>query len=144
MECTSDGYSEPMGWTSDSPTASRSYLSMANQTFCFIFFFVLGIQCPCNFYLFHLSEALNVDELENLLDDFMLSLNTEIEDGSIEEMADNLMILHEECFKGNFASIGRLKNNQVVNDGEDDWEMEGNLPTDDADVSSKANRGCWL
>ncbi|GJV78019.1 hypothetical protein Tco_1509603 [Tanacetum coccineum] len=30
-------------------------------------------------------EALYVDELENLLDDFMLSLNTEIDDGSIEE-----------------------------------------------------------
>ncbi|GJT81721.1 hypothetical protein Tco_1056063, partial [Tanacetum coccineum] len=30
-------------------------------------------------------EALYVDELENLLDDFILSLNTEIDDCSIEE-----------------------------------------------------------
>ncbi|GJY17613.1 hypothetical protein Tco_0389104 [Tanacetum coccineum] len=30
-------------------------------------------------------KALYVDELENLLDDFMLSLNTEIDEGSIEE-----------------------------------------------------------
>nr|GEX24992.1 pre-rRNA-processing protein TSR2-like [Tanacetum cinerariifolium] len=56
-----------------------------------------------------LTKALYVDELENLLDDFMLSLNTEIDDGSIEEMADNLMIMHEECLEGNFASIERLR-----------------------------------
>ncbi|GJS29686.1 hypothetical protein Tco_0490306, partial [Tanacetum coccineum] len=31
------------------------------------------------------KRALYVDELENLLDDFMLSLNTEIDEGSIEE-----------------------------------------------------------
>ncbi|KAL8222940.1 hypothetical protein R6Q57_020339 [Mikania cordata] len=97
-------------------------------------------QLPVRIYqwLTRPSEAINLDELENLLDDFMLSLNTEIDDGSIEEMADNLMILHEECLKGNFASISRLRNNQVnqhipqhvVNGGEDDWEMEGKLPTD--------------
>ncbi|KAI7751220.1 hypothetical protein M8C21_021289 [Ambrosia artemisiifolia] len=74
------------------------------------------------------AEALYVDELENLLDDFMLSLNTEIDDGSIEEVADNLLIMHEECLEGNFASIERLRQSipnvnhrmQVVNGGEDD------------------------
>ncbi|CAI9268187.1 unnamed protein product [Lactuca saligna] len=82
-------------------------------------------------WLIRPSEALYVDELENLLDDFMLSLNTEIDDGSIEEIADNLMIIHEECLEGNFASIERLRQSapqiaaashqmQVVNGGEDD------------------------
>ncbi|GKA52644.1 hypothetical protein Tco_0745959 [Tanacetum coccineum] len=33
-------------------------------------------------------KALYVDELENLLDDFMLSLNTEIDEGSIEEVTE--------------------------------------------------------
>ncbi|GJW62874.1 pre-rRNA-processing protein TSR2 [Tanacetum coccineum] len=60
-------------------------------------------------WLIRPAEALYVDELENLLDDFMLSLNTEIDDGSIEEIADNLMIMHEECLEGNFASIERLR-----------------------------------
>ncbi|KAI3783589.1 hypothetical protein L1987_42673 [Smallanthus sonchifolius] len=46
-----------------------------------------------------LTEALYVDQLENLLDDFMLSLNTEIDDG-IEEIAESLMIMHEECLEG--------------------------------------------
>ncbi|KAJ0855603.1 putative pre-rRNA-processing protein TSR2 [Helianthus annuus] len=60
-------------------------------------------------WLIRPSEGLYVDELEDLLDDFMLSLNTEIDDGSIEEIAENLMIMHEECLEGNFASIGRLR-----------------------------------
>ncbi|KAJ0551319.1 putative pre-rRNA-processing protein TSR2 [Helianthus annuus] len=58
----------------------------------------------------------------------MLSLNTEIDDGSIDEVADNLMIMHEECLEGNFASIERLRQSipaanhrmQVVNGGDDD------------------------
>lgn len=60
-------------------------------------------------WLIRPAEALYVDELENLLDDFMLSLNTEIDDGSIEEIADNLMIMHEECLEGNFVSVERLR-----------------------------------
>ncbi|KAL4560625.1 hypothetical protein LXL04_032778 [Taraxacum kok-saghyz] len=82
-------------------------------------------------WLIRPSETLYVDDLENLLDDFMLSLNTEIDDGSIEEIADNLMIVHEECLEGNFASIERLRQSapqiaadshrmQVVNGGDDD------------------------
>ncbi|KAJ0829056.1 putative pre-rRNA-processing protein TSR2 [Helianthus annuus] len=39
-------------------------------------------------WLIRPSEGLYVDELEDLLDDFMLSLNTEIDDGSIEEVRD--------------------------------------------------------
>ncbi|KAK1382745.1 pre-rRNA-processing protein TSR2-like [Heracleum sosnowskyi] len=50
-----------------------------------------------------------IDDLENMLDDFMLSLNTELDDGSIEEISENLMIMHEECLEGNFMSIERLK-----------------------------------
>ncbi|KAJ0816310.1 putative pre-rRNA-processing protein TSR2 [Helianthus annuus] len=79
-------------------------------------------------WLIRPAEALYVDELEDLLDDFMLSLNTEIDDGSIDEVADNLMIMHEECLEGNFASIERLRQSipaanhrmQVVNGGDDD------------------------
>ncbi|XP_076925686.1 uncharacterized protein LOC143588615 [Bidens hawaiensis] len=94
-------------------------------------------------WLIRPSEGLYVDELENLLDDFMLSLNTEIDDGSIEEIADNLMIMHEECLEGNFASIGRLRQSkpasnqhiQVVNGGEDDSDSDSDSASSSGDVS---------
>ncbi|KAD7480066.1 hypothetical protein E3N88_03202 [Mikania micrantha] len=79
-------------------------------------------------WLIRPSEALYIDELENLLDDFMLSLNTEIDDGSIEEIANELMIMHKECLEGKFALIEQLRQSiptsnhhiQVVNGGVDD------------------------
>ncbi|KAL4576363.1 hypothetical protein LXL04_012455 [Taraxacum kok-saghyz] len=80
-------------------------------------------------WLIRPTETLYVDDLENLLDDFMLSLNTEIDDGSIEEIAENLMIIHEECLDGSFASIEKLRQSasqttnhgmQVVNCDDDD------------------------
>ncbi|CAK9177615.1 unnamed protein product [Ilex paraguariensis] len=52
---------------------------------------------------------LYIDDLENMLDEFMLSLNTEIDDGSIEEIAEKIMFMHEECLEGNFSSIVQLK-----------------------------------
>ncbi|XP_073275188.1 uncharacterized protein [Primulina huaijiensis] len=49
------------------------------------------------FWLFHSQELLEVEELENLLHErLLLSFNTEIEDGSIEEVAEQLMLLREE------------------------------------------------
>ncbi|KAF5453892.1 hypothetical protein F2P56_023604 [Juglans regia] len=54
-------------------------------------------------------EPLYIDDLENILDEAMLSLNTEAEDGSIEEIAYKLMTMHEECLEGNLQSIERLR-----------------------------------
>nr|XP_043620120.1 pre-rRNA-processing protein TSR2 homolog [Erigeron canadensis] len=73
------------------------------------------------------ETTLYVDDLDNLLDDFMLSLNTEVDDGSIEDISDKLMIMHEEYLEGKFVSIERLRQStpaanhrmQVVNGGED-------------------------
>ncbi|XP_059434826.1 uncharacterized protein LOC132167814 [Corylus avellana] len=43
------------------------------------------------------ARPLCVEDLENLLHESMLfSFNTEIEDGSIEEVAEQLMIMHED------------------------------------------------
>ncbi|OMO85722.1 Pre-rRNA-processing protein TSR2 [Corchorus olitorius] len=54
------------------------------------------------FYWFSQSQALEIEDLENLLHETMLlSLNTEIEDGSIEEVAEQLMIMHEEHLRRN-------------------------------------------
>ncbi|XP_075516033.1 uncharacterized protein LOC142550875 isoform X1 [Primulina tabacum] len=57
------------------------------------------------FWLFHSQELLEVEELENLLHErLLLSFNTEIEDGSIEEVAEQLMLLREEYLHGNIYS----------------------------------------
>ncbi|XP_073131047.1 uncharacterized protein [Henckelia pumila] len=55
------------------------------------------------------KEQVYIDDLEDMLDEFMLSLNTEIGDGSIEEIAEKLMIMREECLEGNFSTIKKLK-----------------------------------
>ncbi|CAI9273523.1 unnamed protein product [Lactuca saligna] len=95
-------------------------------------------------WLIRPAEALYVDDLENLLDDFMLSLNTEIEDGSIEEISENLMIIHEECLEGNFASIERLRQSAsqaanhrmqvVTGDDDDDNDEESDSSSSSGDV----------
>ncbi|XP_077247252.1 uncharacterized protein LOC143887010 [Tasmannia lanceolata] len=55
-----------------------------------------------------------IDDLENLLDEsMMLSFNAEIEDGSIEEVAEQLMIMHEDCIQGNYESIEKLRNSDM-------------------------------
>ncbi|XP_061347707.1 uncharacterized protein LOC133293187 [Gastrolobium bilobum] len=76
------------------------------------------------------KEPLYIDDLESILDEGMLSLNVEVEDGSIEEVAENLMVMHQECLQGNFRSIEILREanlkqaahphvTQIVNDDED-------------------------
>lgn len=54
-------------------------------------------------------EPLYIDDLENILDEGMLSLNTMAEDGSVEEVAEKLMIMHEECLEGNYQSVEKLR-----------------------------------
>ncbi|XP_073289497.1 pre-rRNA-processing protein TSR2-like [Primulina huaijiensis] len=55
------------------------------------------------------KEQVYIDDLEDMLDEFMLSLNTETGDGSIEEIAEKMMVMREECLEGNFNSIKKLK-----------------------------------
>ncbi|KAH7864926.1 hypothetical protein Vadar_000043 [Vaccinium darrowii] len=55
------------------------------------------------------KEQLYIDDLEDMLDESMLSLNTEIDDGSVEEIAEKLMIMHEECLEGNYQSVQILR-----------------------------------
>ncbi|XP_073044282.1 uncharacterized protein [Primulina eburnea] len=75
------------------------------------------------------KEQVYIDDLEDMLDEFMLSLNTEIGDGSIEEIAEKMMVMREECLEGNFNSIKKLKETntpsisyarQASTNGEDD------------------------
>ncbi|KAL5770734.1 hypothetical protein ACOSP7_014888 [Xanthoceras sorbifolium] len=55
------------------------------------------------------KETLYIDDLENILQEAMLSLNTMAEDDSIEEVAEKLMIMHEECLECNYQSIVKLR-----------------------------------
>ncbi|KAH7543195.1 hypothetical protein FEM48_Zijuj02G0158000 [Ziziphus jujuba var. spinosa] len=56
------------------------------------------------------KEPLYIDDLENMLDEGIESaFNAILDDGSVEEVAEKLMIMHEECLDGNFSSIGSLR-----------------------------------
>ncbi|KAK2380324.1 pre-rRNA-processing protein TSR2 protein [Trifolium repens] len=55
------------------------------------------------------NDQLYIDDLETLLNDATLSFNLVIQDGSVEEVAEKLMIMHEECLSGNFESVERLR-----------------------------------
>ncbi|CAI8588626.1 unnamed protein product [Vicia faba] len=87
------------------------------------------------------KEPLYIDDLETLLDEGMLSFNLEIQDGSVEEVAEELMIMHEECLDGDFSSVERLREasrnppahsqvQQVVN-GNDDDDSDKDIIGDD-------------
>ncbi|RAL48536.1 hypothetical protein DM860_005960 [Cuscuta australis] len=61
------------------------------------------------------KETLHVNDLEDFLDEFMVSnFSAELEDGSIEEVAEKLMIMHGECAEGNFSTINDLKATNLV------------------------------
>ncbi|XP_051136470.1 uncharacterized protein LOC127255125 isoform X1 [Andrographis paniculata] len=76
------------------------------------------------------KEQVYIEDLEDLLEDSILSLNTVIDDGSIEEVAEKLLVMHEECVQGNFDSIEKLKGSSapsliyVKQPGNDDEESE--------------------
>lgn len=78
-------------------------------------------------------EPVYIDDLEDLLDEGMDSFNATLDDGSIEEVAEQLMIMHEECLEGNFQSIQRLREvptvpvphvRQAANDSDEDDDEE--------------------
>ncbi|KAH6786920.1 Pre-rRNA-processing protein TSR2 [Perilla frutescens var. hirtella] len=52
-------------------------------------------------WLFQTKAVVQVEDLENLLHErLLLTFNTEIEDGSIEEMAEELMSIRDEYLQG--------------------------------------------
>ncbi|XP_031482757.1 uncharacterized protein LOC116252550 [Nymphaea colorata] len=56
------------------------------------------------------NAPIHIDELEMMLDEKMvLCFNTEIEDGSVEEVAEQLMTIHEDCLEGNYDSVSKLR-----------------------------------
>jgi len=86
-------------------------------------------------------EPLYIDDLENMFHQVLESLNTLAEDGSVEEVAEKLMIMHEECLEGNFKSIENLRKVsahhviQVVNDDDHNDNVGGDDGNDNDDSS---------
>ncbi|KAH7849518.1 hypothetical protein Vadar_019024 [Vaccinium darrowii] len=72
-------------------------------------------------------EQLYIDDLEDMLDESMLSLNTEIDDGSVEEIAEKLMIMHEECLEGQPEGMN--------SDDDDDVDEDNNRRAENDDLS---------
>ncbi|KAJ4981735.1 hypothetical protein NE237_032572 [Protea cynaroides] len=59
-------------------------------------------------------EPLYIDDLENTLDETMMLLfNAEIGDGSIDEVAEQLMIMHEDRLQGNYESVEKLRKSSL-------------------------------
>ncbi|KAH9310430.1 hypothetical protein KI387_025465 [Taxus chinensis] len=104
-------------------------------------------------WLVHPTLPRYIDELEEMLDENMLlSFNTEIEDGSLEEVAEQLMLLHEECLQGNYDTISKLQMSQstvqsvsqskkLSGDGsEDESSGEEGEPASEMDIDSESNQ----
>lgn len=80
-----------------------------------------------------------IDELEEMLDENMLlSFNTETEDGSLEEVAEQLMVLHEDCLQGNYESISKL---QMSGSAMQSIAQSQQLSKDDSEDESSSEEG---
>ncbi|KAF3339653.1 pre-rRNA-processing protein TSR2 [Carex littledalei] len=75
------------------------------------------------------------------------SLSTEVQDGSVPEVAEQLMIMHEECLEGKYESIQKLKqlpprtnavsqSKQVVNDDDDESSDEEDSDSDSMEMEA--------
>ncbi|KAL6897315.1 hypothetical protein ACP4OV_007011 [Aristida adscensionis] len=82
------------------------------------------------------------DLVDMMYDTISESFNADFEDGSVEEVAEQLLIMHEECMQSNYSSIEKLRNShsqgnavsqsrQIVGDNEDSDSSDD----DDGDAS---------
>ncbi|TVU45832.1 hypothetical protein EJB05_05335 [Eragrostis curvula] len=53
------------------------------------------------------------DLVDMMYDTISESFNADFEDGSVEEVAEQLLIMHEECQQRNYSSIEKLRNSRV-------------------------------
>uniref|UniRef100_A0A0E0ENB5 Pre-rRNA-processing protein TSR2 homolog n=1 Tax=Oryza meridionalis TaxID=40149 RepID=A0A0E0ENB5_9ORYZ len=71
------------------------------------------------------------DLVDMMYDTVSESFNADFEDGSVEEVAEQLLIMHEECLQCNYSSVEKLRNSRaqgnavsqsrkMVVDGDDD------------------------
>uniref|UniRef100_J3MUA6 Pre-rRNA-processing protein TSR2 homolog n=2 Tax=Oryza brachyantha TaxID=4533 RepID=J3MUA6_ORYBR len=50
------------------------------------------------------------DLVDMMYDAVSESFNADFEDGSVEEIAEQLLIMHEECMQSNYSSVEKLRN----------------------------------
>lgn len=99
------------------------------------------------------TETRYIDELEEMLDENMiLSFNTETEDGSLEEVAEQVMLLHEECLQGNYDMVSKLQiscstaqptaqlQKLTAEDSEDESSGEKGEPGSDMEIDSDSKQ----
>ncbi|KAK9158434.1 hypothetical protein Scep_005008 [Stephania cephalantha] len=101
------------------------------------------------------KEPLYIDDLERILEEcLLLSFNTEAEDGSIEEVAEELMIMHEDFLQGNYEAVDKLRKSsagpsavsqsrricQVVNEDEDESSDEEEATMDVDELKPRLNQ----
>uniref|UniRef100_A0A0A9BEP8 Pre-rRNA-processing protein TSR2 n=1 Tax=Arundo donax TaxID=35708 RepID=A0A0A9BEP8_ARUDO len=79
----------------------------------------------------HYYEDL-VDMMYNTISE---SFNADFEDGSIEEVAEQLLIMHEECLQSNYSSIEKLRNAPVQRNAVSQSKQIAVGDTDDSDSS---------
>ncbi|KAM0878100.1 hypothetical protein ACQ4PT_035074 [Festuca glaucescens] len=74
------------------------------------------------------------DDLEPMMfDSISESLNANFEDGSVGEVAEQLLIMHEECLQNNFSSIEKLRNTRPQGNA---VALSRQIATEDDDDSS--------
>ncbi|KAK9086930.1 hypothetical protein Syun_029324 [Stephania yunnanensis] len=98
------------------------------------------------------KEPLYIDDLERILEEcLLLSFNTEAEDGSVEEVAEELMIMHEDFLQGNYEAVDKLKKSsagpfavsqsrRVVNEDEDESSDEEEAAMDVDELKPRLNQ----
>ncbi|KAL9235105.1 hypothetical protein vseg_009898 [Gypsophila vaccaria] len=91
------------------------------------------------------TEDIYVDDLEDLLFTGLLSLGIVAEDGSIEEEAHNLMVMHKECLDNEYHSVQKLRGlqavpiaRQIINDSDEDSD-DDSMVNDDMMVDSQGS-----
>ncbi|XP_042040795.1 uncharacterized protein LOC121786262 [Salvia splendens] len=99
-------------------------------------------------FLTQSKDQVYIGDVEDILYEFMDPLNTEIQDGSVEEVAERLMVMREECLEGQFDSIKKLRETNVPSvsytrqtnsddeedSDEDDAIIENNMSAMEVDV----------
>ncbi|XP_037474084.1 pre-rRNA-processing protein TSR2-like [Triticum dicoccoides] len=92
------------------------------------------------------------EDLEDMMfDNIYKSLNSNFADGSIGEVAEQFLIMHEECLENNFSSIEKLRNTwpqgnavsqsrqMVPEDDDDDSSDDGDEPSMGKDEAARSD-----
>ncbi|KAH7281329.1 hypothetical protein KP509_36G041700 [Ceratopteris richardii] len=85
-----------------------------------------------------------IDELEDLLDENLVQqFNTEAEDGSLEEVAEKLMSMYEECLEGRFEAVNELimeNSSGASQSASKSLQVEADIDEEDVDLETKVEQ----